>query len=309
MDRFFPLSLRFLSLVFLLGLLQSSCEKELPFSPDVTQSKLVVNGFFSEDSLWQIRLGQSLDILDTASFRQVQNGVVEIQDANGNLIASLVDQGNGDFSSATEFPQAGQTYQVVARAPGFDPVSSTSRIPGPFQGVRMDTLRIVNPDSTVDLQVDLHFQDPPGEDNFYVVEVIGEYSFTNPMDSFSFVYPILFTSTDPNIETDNQLEDIGGGSFYRRAYMRDDAFDGQNYSLRIVLPDDFFQDQANGESLLGFLSLTMGGVDYYNYRRSVDAYQASVDNPFAQPTQVYTNVEGGFGIFAGRVRQEWSLTD
>lgn len=314
MDKHFIPSLhssRFLLLALLLGmgLGQLGCEKELPFSPEVTESKLVVNSFFAEDSLWHVSLSQSLDILDTSSFRQVQNGVVEIQDANGNLITSLVDQGNGDFTSATEFPQVGPTYRVQASAPGFATVSSTSSIPGQLQGLRMDTTRILNPDSSVDLQIDLHFQDPLGEANFYIIEIIGEYLYIDQAETLYFDFPVAFTCTDPNIDTDNQLADITGDSFYDRAYLRDAAFDGQAYTLRLLLPDDFFIDEDENFALLGTVSFTMGGADYFNYRRSVEAYENSVDNPFAQPTQVFTNVEGGFGIFAGRKRVEWPLVE
>ena len=39
--------------------------------------------------------------------------------------------------------------------------------------------------------------------------------------------------------------------------------------------------------------------EYYNYHYTRDL-QASVEsNPFAQPVQVFDNIEGGLGVFAG----------
>ena len=38
---------------------------------------------------------------------------------------------------------------------------------------------------------------------------------------------------------------------------------------------------------------------YYYYRTSLELYQNTSGNPFAQPVQVYSNIENGFGIFAG----------
>ena len=37
----------------------------------------------------------------------------------------------------------------------------------------------------------------------------------------------------------------------------------------------------------------------YRYTRSVDLQYENDGNPFAEPVQVYTNVENGFGIMAG----------
>ena len=37
--------------------------------------------------------------------------------------------------------------------------------------------------------------------------------------------------------------------------------------------------------------------DYYNYWKSVESHYENRNNPFAEPTNVYENVEGGIGIF------------
>ena len=48
--------------------------------------------------------------------------------------------------------------------------------------------------------------------------------------------------------------------------------------------------------------------EYYNYNYTRDL-QASVEsNPFAQPVQVFDNIEGGLGIFAGYSQTEKEVT-
>jgi hypothetical protein len=39
--------------------------------------------------------------------------------------------------------------------------------------------------------------------------------------------------------------------------------------------------------------------EYYDYQTSLNEYWNADGNPFAQPVQVFTNIENGFGIFAG----------
>jgi len=46
--------------------------------------------------------------------------------------------------------------------------------------------------------------------------------------------------------------------------------------------------------LLFFLALT--DIHYYNYHRSVFNFDG--ENPFSEPSPVYSNIEGGLGVFA-----------
>ncbi|WP_410963591.1 DUF4249 family protein, partial [Salmonella sp. SAL4455] len=38
--------------------------------------------------------------------------------------------------------------------------------------------------------------------------------------------------------------------------------------------------------------------DYFKFVKSYSVYYNSSDNPFAEPSNVYTNVKNGYGIFA-----------
>jgi hypothetical protein len=37
--------------------------------------------------------------------------------------------------------------------------------------------------------------------------------------------------------------------------------------------------------------------DYYRYMNSLVAYRKSVDNPFAEPVNLYADITNGYGIF------------
>ena len=42
--------------------------------------------------------------------------------------------------------------------------------------------------------------------------------------------------------------------------------------------------------------------DYYNYIRSLNTYENAADNPFAEPVNLYTNVNNGYGLFTTYAR-------
>ena len=84
----------------------------------------------------------------------------------------------------------------------------------------------------------------------------------------------------------------------------DILFNGQTKSLEISLPneDNYWNEAGYIWSYRNIgLRFYLHNIsqDYYYYRRSLELYNQSSDNPFAQPVQVYSNIENGFGIFAG----------
>ena len=283
----------------------TSCIKELPFDPDIEASKLVINSYFSSDSLWEVRLTQSRSVVDTSSFDLVQNGVVNIRDGNGNLVTSLTDQGEGLFSSATEFPQTGTTYRIEASAPGFETVSAEDRLPSTFQILSFDTLTTWFQDSSRTMEFEITFQDPPGEENFYEIGFFREFEVYNFFEEdTSIVYaPFPFNCTDPNIETTQEVEDALENLF-DRVWLPDATFDGEIYTIKFTLPRSILDDPFERDANLVFAN---GSEAYFLHRKSQITADIANGNPFAQPVQVYTNIEGGYGIFAGRDKLSWLI--
>ncbi len=46
----------------------------------------------------------------------------------------------------------------------------------------------------------------------------------------------------------------------------------------------------------------------YLYRRSIDDYENAQGDPFAEPVQVYSNIENGYGIFAGFSKSTYEIS-
>ena len=58
-------------------------------------------------------------------------------------------------------------------------------------------------------------------------------------------------------------------------------------------------------SLVDYSSNNIGA--YFNYLTSFNMYQRTINNPFATPVQVYSNVNNGMGIFAGGTLTSWDV--
>ena len=96
----------------------------------------------------------------------------------------------------------------------------------------------------------------------------------------------------------------GGSPFRLQGLFNDLLFNGQNKSLELEIPYDNFSGIEVGyewsyKTLSVRVYLHNISKSYYYYRTSLELYQSASGNPFAQPVQVYSNIESGFGVFAG----------
>ena len=83
--------------------------------------------------------------------------------------------------------------------------------------------------------------------------------------------------------------------FENEIYFSDDYFNGAHYSFDFTI-GSFFGGERVGPMRYVLESIT---PEYYKYLTSLRLQQDRADDPFAQPVQVFTNVEGGVGIFSG----------
>ena len=122
-------------------------------------------------------------------------------------------------------------------------------------------------------KVDIAFSDIQDEENYYCIKgSITSYMTEDSSKTYSFDEPLYFEKkifTDSEADTNNKIRLSTGISGYFTS--SDSAF------LKIYL--------LNTEK------------SYYLYHRSLENYNKG-DNPFTEPTPVYSNITGGFGIFA-----------
>jgi hypothetical protein len=79
------------------------------------------------------------------------------------------------------------------------------------------------------------------------------------------------------------------------SYFSDITFNGTNKSFRFYLSyieGIFFDDPKY------IINLRHVSEEYYKYYSSVNLQLITQGDPFAQPTVIFSNIDGGFGIFA-----------
>lgn len=294
--------LRGLPLLFAL----SACEQVIePDLPEHTP-RLVLQAFFTPDSTWVAFVGRSVGILEAMPEREmsVADATVELL-KEGRVIDRLeFFQEERVYLWEKGALQAGESYSLRVAAPGFAPIQATDAIPRPVPTAIAShrTHTSSRAESRIkDLSIKLEIQDPPGETNYYQIRMYHHIPRSSFFSSERY-YQGPFSTQDPSIAADNSDDDsfIEGEAFFIAPFFKDALFDGQTHAIEL--------DNYNvAEHTRVYVQVLYVSETYYEYLRSAKLHESTQDNPFAEPLSVYSNVENGYGIFAGYSSQTFEL--
>lgn len=302
----------------------AGCETFVEADPTDHTPVLVVSGVFEAGVPWAVRVQRSIALGDTASAYDtgVTGATVEIVSPDGSVLqlppvgygaygATPVDYvGQGAISLDDPMyedgpaPSPGTTYTLRVSAPGFAPVTATSRAPAPPALLAVDVLGGWEPtgrsdDSFSDARLGVRFAPSPDGAEAYEVSYGRSWVLD---DSLRGPRTVLlagrFYTDAPILRQTTFVDDFGSGPRRRlsSAVLDVPALDRA--------PDGALAFEITGEipGRLVLVDLVAGSEAYAEWRRNNERRRAGEENPFAEPVPLYSNVEGGAGVFAGFTR-------
>jgi hypothetical protein len=294
-----------------IAFLTAGCEKETKVDIPPHQSKFVVQGILQENALFNIRVTKSLGILTPRNLSdpelpyQVPNAAVVVYE-NGVFLDTLrYDAVSKTYKTLTNKRVIlGKSYQLGMVAPGIPVAQSTTMVPSKPVINSITRVRNARTNSSGEQLDDftISFNDPAGESNFYAVRV--RYSFGGAA-AYGSVFCVY--SNDIDIEKDNSndpfsTENCLGGD---QLLVRDVNFNGRTKQLKLSvqgseLPD--FVDAGTGRRYRPIIELWRITEDHFKYLKTKAAAGNAQDNPFAEPANVYSNIQNGYGVFTTYTR-------
>ncbi len=281
------------SVLLLAGVcLLAACEKDVTsLNLPAIESQLVLYAFISpQDTVVSVRVYESKPVFTDRTggvSDLIPDATVTLSDGQKSVALSLpgnVGQGPGTSSyyvMARDFPiEAGKTYMLRVSTPDGRLATAQCTVPAapPVPEVRFDPALDTTTSGTAGQQVytgALHWQDPAGEENFYRVDA------------------------DVNrVRTDNRgvVSDEWGQVLWndgKSTTFSDARLDGAQFSS----PETTIQVvRGYHGSVTLYAYLLHTDRAYFEYHRTLRANTDS--NPFAEPVLLYSNVEGGLGVFA-----------
>lgn len=298
--------MKYLLLYSVLLFLFCACQKENVEIPD-TGRKLVINGLITTDSLINVWISHSYFYKDLymgwATFPEFDSADVRFY-RNNIILDSLyyLDQNSSQYEvyptsnywSNKVFPLPGKEYEIMVKRPGFPDATATTTIPRFVKIERIDTSRVKGTGSNFSMNCGIEFTDPPGEKNYYLFNIV-------KIQMFPWIRRYLaFDCHDPIIEEELSSNTGSGSSsgvvFDKYGFaFSDKLIDGKKYSLNV----SFKVNQIPNTSYIYYFRLISITEDYFKFIQTLNLFNATYTNPLAEPVMVYSNVSGGYGIFAG----------
>lgn len=285
-------------LFFFLGICLS-CSQVIEIDRPFENPKIIVNALFTPDSTWQVYITKSRDILDLSSyFEPVNDAIVSIHDENNFVIETLSYSSDKWFRfryAGNTVPEAGRTYLINVQLYNQQNLQAINHvpIPTPISSVVVDSSRFKANGENIEMNIG--FKDPEGFKNYYCIKILRDAYYLQNEDTIRFVEDVHFEPIDPVFNND-----YAAGL---TTLFNDNLFDGMNFEFRLKLSPFFNFGTTEG---LRAALLTVS-EDYYQYFTTKNLQNNKREDPFAQPTQVFSNIKNGIGIFAGFSRSEVKL--
>lgn len=263
-----------------------SCIKDVDIPIKDVENRLVLKCLFTEMQEMKVILGQSIPTGKKNSERISGANVVLYMDDHPYDTLNETEQG---VYFTDIIPEQGKRYKLICEVNGFKTITSNvSEIPEKCNIISATVKDSVAIDeSDIVSEIKILFSDPPAQNNFYDLDIIyiNNDSITD-LDYYSAYYTDL--GKEPVLINEGLLK------YYPSSLIFSDAlFNGNTYNLTVnVIYKDYDV----------MIILRRISEDLYNYLKTLTLYRNAVDYSLwgsAEPINVISNINNGFGIFSG----------
>ncbi len=284
-------------IVFFSASIIHSCTKEIEFELPVPDESLVVYSMFHPDSIWQVSVS-CLTQVEGYTYRSlyVENAVVDLFE-NNEKIETLSNTTNGNYiSSLGSKPKHGNLYHIRVSAEGYPTAVSAQEILP--EAAEIDSL-IVYDNIDASLYTNFYPED---------LALFSEYAIS---------FKLAFTSRQ-----EGSYQKVATVSNYTEVVWAYATVTELQYNIIPLLQESLIKTdkQSNNHELL-FFSCTLGpetceyldsmdivlftyNESYYKYIESLYLQERDMQNAFLSPTNLYSNIQYGQGIFSGYTTDE-----
>lgn len=288
----------FLLILFAIGISFLSCEKEIEIDIDETDQKIVLNAWWQAGNTPVMEVNYSTFIFNKRGSKKVENAVVIVYE-NGTEIGELTHLKDGFYTTSDLTIKANATYRIEASLEDFEPVSTTEQVPPAFEEHEYEIEFQNNSDYNYDTyrqNVLIKLNDNKEEKNYYLVRVNIVEKFWNESneDTVSYQYTVYMEPLDTETQS---VYGSGLGILY---VLSDELFNGGSYQINLGTYDDLRKNEYSQDST--FYSARYSEIEVHKINEALYRYLLSVENnqypePFTEPSQIYGNIENGYGIF------------
>ena len=271
--------------LMLAAMLLSSCEEmmitEIEAPP--SEPKLVVFSVISpQDSVIEVKVHKSNPLFNRVTYQWGEDRFPPVIDATVLLSGegqSVTIPYNTEFEtyridrSAINI-KANGFYELKVMAPGFAQVTAECNVPEQTPpDIEITGSGMTEETGMEEWYFEFKFKDLPEIGHYYLITAGGIHH-------------------DQYMGEDGQTYVYSTGFKQGNSLVNDKSNDGGYFNYRTYPISLYYVDSNNV-----WISLSLIDESYYKYAQSI--YDFQNENPFSEPTPVYSNIKGGLGVFAG----------
>lgn len=273
-------------------ILFTSCETVIDMKLPEQPPKMVVNSFFTPDSIMMLHLSKSQFVLKNQELKPITDGNISLFE-NGKFIGKFTYINKGFYYLPGFFPKENTQYTLNAESSGLKSVEAIEIVPPQPVINRIEiSSSYFEGENYKDFIV--YIQDNFNEENYYMVNLIGK--------RYDYIYDTLTFDIIDSVEISEQVYFTSQDLVFQeqgissQSIISDKLFNGTIYPLKLSVSAYNFDEYNN----MGYFEMTIQLKQISKaYAQYVLTYSKNrYSDPFSQPVQVYTNVTNGFGVFA-----------
>ena len=268
----------------------TSCEGEFINNPGT--NSVVVNGFFSSQDTFRINISMSKPAGEPATTQFLETAQVTLTLPDGLAIPVPFDsmteyvgtKTEGFYSIAGLLPDLPGVYSLEVELQDHAKITAADSIPAPVQ---ITGLNYFGDSASRLLQFNLSFDDPPDADNYYAIS----------MDEYYYHENDSILSENEEIYSYNSKVEAQIWGPLSQIIFSDKTFTETGQSIDFYL--GYFPFSNSWDSCMVKIKLLSVSKAYYDYAISFNEQSIAEEDFYAEPVNVFNNIQGGFGIFAG----------
>lgn len=296
----------FYTLLLALLLMAVTCERPVEISFPQRGPELVLISTFSPDRALEAQVSLSRDLNAPLGAEYLTNANIKLLEGKQFLQQlSLVRPPAAPpyYTSINFEPQLGATYTLQVDVTGYDRLLASTTLPNPteIRNLSLSQLRTTSISDSIKLytfQLNLTFDDPPGEKNYYHLKIFQQLERFSVLNNDTIISEIstrelLFPSQQNN---NFQVAHYDGGLLFE-----DLPFDGENKTINLPLSVQVLTNEELPGKILAELRTVSEA--YYLFFSSVSRQRLAPTSPVAEPIIIFNHVENGNGVFASFSRR------
>jgi hypothetical protein len=270
-----------------------SCQKEVEYQGEGKAPVLVLDGILKNHEPIRIRLTRSIFFLSNSNNVNdvaVNDAVAVFTNVTTGTSVTLTNSGNGIYFS-NEIIQPNTSYRIEISHPKYPTISSEMTTILDPEVLDIDTSSFTDNFGSLFQKIIVRFDDPIGED-FYSLSgfLIYQNTYINPDST---VLSIDTTTAGGYASSEDLSLD-----FYDMTglFFKDVLFEGNlKYFSMYMYSNSYFQEYVLSKVIARRVLFNRLSKDTYRYLSSKQKNAGG--DPFSDPSNVYTNVINGLGIF------------